>query len=111
MTASKTVLRQDLWTDQLKNMQSGSVELSLEDKTKEMLVVGMERDLPGGTQGEVLAKGCASVEEGGDKQGVPNQNQGTAGGDGQVKVGDICDDRGGRGDGLVDWFDSLPFFL
>ena len=42
MTASKTVLRQDLWTDQLKNMQSARVELSKEDKTQEMLVVGMD---------------------------------------------------------------------
>ena len=66
---------QVLWTDQLRNMQSASAELSMEDKTQEMLVVRESR--PTRSHSEVLAEGCVSVEE----QGVPNQQQGIAEGE------------------------------
>ena len=43
VTTSKTLLRQVMWTDHLRSMQSAIAELSMDDMAQEMLVVGMER--------------------------------------------------------------------
>ena len=64
LTTSTTVQRQVLWTDQLKKHTMSQCGAGGDAGGGD----GESPDLPGGTQGEVLAKGCDSVEEGGDKQ-------------------------------------------